>query len=256
MVGLPLSMFAFSLVAILITSTAAAVYQVSPNDLWSPDALVRALGNPAIVVLGSLIIVLANFSTNVAANMVGPALDFTNAFPRAIDFRIGVMIVMAIGTILLPWRLLESPESYVFVWLGFYGGVTGAIGGVMVADYWILKNTHLNVPQLFMQEGRYWYNSGFNLRALAAFGIGAFFAVGGAYSPVVDGVKTGPFPEQGFIPILQNLYDYNWLASFFIGFVVYLLLSSPLISKRKEEQTINFPEIVPEIVPETKGALH
>ncbi|MCQ9342328.1 NCS1 family nucleobase:cation symporter-1 [Corynebacterium kozikiae] len=252
MVGLPLSMFAFSLVAILITSTAAAVYQVSPNDLWSPDALVRALGNPAIVVLGSLIIVLANFSTNVAANMVGPALDFTNAFPRVIDFRIGVMIVMTIGTILLPWRLLESPESYVFVWLGFYGGVTGAIGGVMVADYWILKNTHLNVPQLFMQEGRYWYNSGFNHRALTAFGIGAFFAVGGAYSPVVDGVKTGPFPEHGFIPILQKLYDYNWLASFFIGFVVYLLLSFPLISKRKEEQTINFPQTVPE----TKGALH
>ncbi|MDN6431785.1 NCS1 family nucleobase:cation symporter-1 [Corynebacterium flavescens] len=239
-IGLPLSMFAFSLIAVLVTSTAAAVFQVDPTSLWSPDALVATLGNPVVVVIGALIIVLANFSTNVAANMAGPALDMTNAFPKWINLRVGVCLVMLIGTCMFPWRLLSNPESYVFVWLGFYGGVTGAIGGVMVVDYWLLKNANLDVPALFTPGSKYWYRQGFNIKALLAFVIGAFFAVAGAYSPEVDGAKTGPFPVEGFIPIFKTLYDYNWVVSFGVGFAVYLLLNVTKLAKRGQEVTVPF----------------
>lgn len=239
-IGLPTSMFAFSMVAILVTSTAAVVFKVDPTSLWSPDALVGTLGNPIVVVIGSLIIVLANFSTNVAANMVGPALDMTNAFPKVIDFRRGVFLVMVLGTIMLPWKLLSNPESYVFVWLGFYGGITGAIGGIMVVDYWILRKTNLDVPALFVPGSKYWYTGGFNIKAIVAFLVGAFFAVGGAYSPVSDGVKSGPFPADGFVPFLTVFYDYNWLVSFAVGLLVYLVLNLASLHKREAEVTVPF----------------
>lgn len=239
-IGLPLSMFSFCLVAILVTSTAAVVYNVEPGSLWSPDALVSTLGNPIVVVIGSLVIVLANFSTNVAANMVGPALDFSNAFPSWLNFRKGVIIVMAIGSLVLPWRLLASPEAYVFVWLGFYGGITGAIGGIMVVDYWLLKKTNLNVPDLFRHAGQYTYTAGINPKALIAFIIGAFFAVGGAYSPVVDGVQSGPFPEEGFIPVLRVAYDFNWVVSFAIGMAAYLILNLNQLKHRNSHETVPF----------------
>ena len=254
-IGLPLSMFAFSLVAVLVTSTAAAVYKVDPSSLWSPDALVAALGNPLVVIIGSFIIVLANFSTNVAANMVGPALDFSNAFPSWLNFRKGVIIVMTIGSLMLPWRLLASPEAYVFVWLGFYGGITCAIGGIMVIDYWVLKKTNLNVPDLFNYSGQYAYNAGINLKALAAFIIGAFFAVGGAYSPVVDGAKTGPFPEFGFIPFLQVAYDFNWVVSFVVGMAVYLLLNLNELPKRQRHRTVPFTVASTSEAPESPEAI-
>lgn len=244
-IGLPASMLAFSFLSVLVTSTAAVVFNVAPGGLWSPDALVATLGNPIVVVIGSLIIVLANFSTNVSANMVGPALDMANAVPGLINFRRGVITVMILGSCILPWRLLESPEAYVFVWLGFYGGITGAIGGIMVADYWIVRKTNINVPALFQEGSQYWYRKGFNMKAVIAFAVGAFFAVGGAYSPVVDGAKTGPFPEHGFVALLQPVYDYNWLASFVIGMITYVLLNIPEISKRNTYETVPFPEASP-----------
>lgn len=241
--GLPTSMLAFSLLAVLTTSIAAYVFDVLPDTLWSPDALVAVLGNPAVVVIGALIITLANFSTNVAANMVGPALDFTNIFPRYISRSTGVILVMVIGTCMLPWKLLASPESYIFVWLGFYGGVTGAIGGILIADYWLMRRTKLNVPALFLREGEYTYNKGWNMKAVIAFIAGAIAAVGGAYSDIVDGVATGPFPEHGFIPILQPLYDYNWVVSFVVGMAVYLLLNVPNMGYFKTVKDIPFPEV-------------
>lgn len=79
--------------------------------------------------------------------------------------------------------------------------------------------------------------------ALIAMGmnwIQAVFAVGGAYSPVVAGVKTGPFPEFGFIPFLQVAYDFNWVVSFIVGMVVYLLLNLNELPKRQQHQTIPF----------------
>lgn len=241
-IGLPASMFVFSLLAVLTTSVAAYVFDVLPETLWSPDALIAALGSPVVVVIGALIITLANFSTNVAANMVGPALDFTNVFPRFLSRGAGVVAVMVIGTCMLPWRLLESPESYVFVWLGFYGGITGAIGGIVIADYWILRRTKLNIPALFHRDGEYSYSGGWNLYAVIAFLTGTVFAIGGAYSAVVDGVPTGPFPEQGLIPWLQPLYDYNWVVSFVVGMAVYLLLNLSNLSYFRGTRDVAFPD--------------
>lgn len=107
------------------------------------------------------------------------------------------MIAVSLGTLFLPWKLLSSPESYVFVWLGFYGGVMGAVGGALVADYWLVRKTELRVPDLFKLEGHYHFTSGWNVRAVIATALGVLIAVGGAYSTVgPDGVKTGPFPSE------------------------------------------------------------
>ncbi|MDN6226992.1 MULTISPECIES: NCS1 family nucleobase:cation symporter-1 [Actinomycetes] len=223
--GLPTSMLAFSVLAIFVTSLAAVVFDTTPDKLWSPDALVNTLGNPVVVIFGAFLIVLANFSTNVAANMVGPALDITNSFPKYMTFRLGLIIVTALGVFIMPWKLLANADSYVYVWLGFYGGITGAVGGVVVADYWLVKKTSLKIVDLFRIQGEYTYFRGWNLKALAAFIVGAVAGVGGAYSPISDGVKSGPFPEHGFIPPFQPLYDYNWVVSFLVGMAVYILLN-------------------------------
>jgi NCS1 family nucleobase:cation symporter-1 len=94
-----------------------------------------ALG--VIVVLLSLITLgVATLSVNVAANIVSPSYDFSNAWPKRISFRTGGLITGVIGILLQPWNLYNDPNSYIFTWLGTYGGATGAIAGVLIADYW------------------------------------------------------------------------------------------------------------------------
>lgn len=225
--GLPSTMLVVSLMAIVATSLAAQHYGVAPSDLWNPDELVSHFGSSIAVIIGALAIVVSSVQTNMAANLVSPALDFANALPKLITFRRGVLISVLLGTLVLPWKLLSSPEAYVFVWLGFYGGMMGAVGGVLVADYWLVRKTELRVPDLFVHGGHYHFTRGWNVRAVIATAVGAFVAVGGAYSSVgEDGQKTGPFPVDGVVPLLRPLYDFNWVVAFLVAMAVYWLLAA------------------------------
>ncbi|ABK74201.1 NCS1 family nucleobase:cation symporter-1 [Mycolicibacterium smegmatis] len=236
--GLPTTMLVVSLMAIIATSLAAQHYGVPAGDLWNPDVLVSHFGSRIAVFVGALAIVVSSVQTNMAANLVSPALDFANALPKLITFRRGVVVSVALGTLLLPWKLLASPETYVFVWLGFYGGIMGAVGGVLVSDYWLARKTELRVPELFTLEGHYHFTRGWNVRAVIATAVGAFVAVGGAYSALgPDGKKTGPFPADGVVPLLRPLYDYNWVVAFLVAMFVYWLLAA---HRRKRHSTVPF----------------
>ena len=143
----------------------------------------------------------ATLSTNIAANVVSPSYDFSNLWPSKISFRTGGLITGVIGILIFPWELLANSSLYIFTWLGTYGGATGAIAGVLIADYWLIRRTHLNLKDLYTADGIYRYASGWNWRAVVALLVGIVFAIGGSYSTIgADGKSTGPFPADGIIP--------------------------------------------------------
>ena len=111
-----------------------------------------------------------------------------------------------------------------FPWLGFYGGLLGAVAGVLIADYWLVRRSELRLADLYRRGGACRYNGGWNWRALVALGVGALLAVGGAWS--VPG--QGPFPQGGLIPVLKPLYNYNWVVGFAVALVLYWGLTEAL----------------------------
>jgi NCS1 family nucleobase:cation symporter-1 len=163
----------------------------------------------------------ATLSVNVAANTVSPSYDFSNLLPKLVSFRTGGIITGVIGILIQPWRLLANPHVYIFVWLGFYGGLLGAVAGVLIADYWLVRRTELSLPDLYRRGGAYWYAGGWNWRGLVAFGVGALLAVGGAWSAP----GQGPFPQDGLIPFLKPLYNYNWVVGFGAAMLLYFVFS-------------------------------
>jgi len=116
---------------------------------------------------------------------------------------------------------LTNPHIYIFVWLGFYGGLLGAVAGVLIADYLLIRRTELRLADLYRPHGAYWYSGGWNWRAVVASTAGALLAVGGAWSAP----GNGPFPAGGLIPALKPLYDYNWVVGFAVALVLYLGLT-------------------------------
>jgi NCS1 family nucleobase:cation symporter-1 len=170
----------------------------------------------------------ATVSVNVAANVVSPSYDFSNLAPKLISFRVGGLITGVVGVALQPWRLLSNPHVYIYTWLGFYGGLIAAVSGVLVAGYWVLCRTQLNLADLYREHGSYWYQAGWSWIAVAATVVGAGLAVGGAYSAP----GQGPFPADGLVPLLKPLYNYGWVVGFAAGFAVYLSLSA-LDGKRR-----------------------
>jgi len=217
--GLPTTMTLFPLLAVLTTSASQVVYGTA---IWDPVALTGKFSNPIVIVLALFTLAVATLSVNVAANTVSPSYDFSNAWPKRISFRTGGLITGIIGIAIQPWNLYNDPHSYIFTWLGTYGGATGAIAGVLIADYWFIRNKTLKLADLYRSNGAYSYSNGWNWRAVVALLVGIVFAIGGSYTPAG---ASGPFPADGIIPIFKPLADYSWVVGLAVSFVVYWVLA-------------------------------
>jgi NCS1 family nucleobase:cation symporter-1 len=227
LLGLPTTMTLFAILAVLTASATVIVYG---EAIFDPVALVGRFDNAIVILVALFAVMLATLTTNVAANLVSPSYDFSNTFPKLISFRTGGIITAIIGVLIQPWYLISNPEVYIFTWLGFYGGATGAIAGVLIADYWWLRRTTLRLADLYRTDGgAYKYAAGWNWRAVVALVVGAVLAVGGAYT--ASGTQ-GPFPADGIIPFLKPLYDYSWVVGLVAAFLIYMVLT--MISPMRE----------------------
>ena len=204
-VALPTTMVVFAAMGILITSAAVVVFpNMKHEDAWDPVKLVSQFSQPLVVAVSMFTVVVATLSVNIAANVVSPANDFANAFPRWISFRTGGLITGIIGILMQPWKLLADPSGYIFSWLLGYSGGLGSIAGVLIADYWVIRRKELNLGDLYRTRGVY---TGWNWRAVVATLLGCFFAWIGL-----------------IIPSLRALYDYAWFVGFGVAFVVHWAL--------------------------------
>jgi NCS1 family nucleobase:cation symporter-1 len=219
--GLPLTMTAFSFVGIAVT---AATIVVFGRAIWNPVELVTMLTGdiPALLILAMIVIAIAQISTNMAANVVSPSFDFSNLAPKYISFKTGGMITAIIGIISFPWVLLETAGAYIFTWLVGYGSLLGAIGAVMIADYWILRRRQLSLADLYKHEGRYAYSGGWNWRAVAAVFIGVIPVLPGFFKAATTPNFAGVFENPTFI---EGLYNYGLFFTFFVAGLAYLLLN-------------------------------
>ncbi|NKQ53865.1 NCS1 family nucleobase:cation symporter-1 [Amycolatopsis sp. K13G38] len=235
LLGLPTTMTFIAIVAILTTSGGQVLYG---QAIWDPARLADRFSSPVVVVIALIALVLATVSANLAANVVSPSYDFSNAFPKRITFALGGLICGIVGIVIMPWKLYSDPSIYIFTWLGFYGGILGAVAGVLVAGYWVLRRRKLDLAALYTEKGRYWFRAGWSWQAIVATLVGAVLAVGGAYTAPGS---SGPFPADGLIPFLKPVYDYSWVAGLVGGFVVYLALTLPGRAPEEVEETREQP---------------
>lgn len=203
-VGLPTTMTLFAMMGIVITSAGAHVFG---KAAWGPVQLVSQIQNPWVVAVGMFTIGVATISVNIAANVVSPANDFANAWPKRIDFKTGGLITGILGVLIQPWRLLNDPTAYIFDWLGFYAGGLGAVAGVLAWDYWVVRRTELELAELYRPHGRYRYAGGWSPAALVATAFGCFLAWGGK-----------------LLPFMAPLLPYGWFVGFGGAALAYALL--------------------------------
>jgi nucleobase:cation symporter-1, NCS1 family len=215
--GLPLTMTSFAFIGVAVTSATVVVFG---EAIWDPVALIARIGSPLTIILGASIILLAQLTTNMAANVVSPANDFSSLAPRRISYVTGGLMTAALGILMMPWKLYADAAAYIFTWLIGYSSLMGAIGGILIADYWVLRRQRLSVEDLFQEQGRYTYVNGVNPRAMIALVV--------AMAPVIPGflrAATTPGGQVADPTMLDTLYTYAWFVTFALGGGVYLALS-------------------------------
>lgn len=203
-VALPTTMTLYSLIGILVTSATVVIYGTA---IWDPVQLLSRFHSPVAVIISLLAILLATLNVNIGANVVSPANDFSNLWPRRISFRFGGVITCFMGIALMPWKLLANYKTFILGWLGGYAAFLGPVAGIMICDYFLIRKTTLALDDLYLRDGLYEYFRGFNWRALAALGLGAGTALAGLV-----------------VPPMRTLYDYSWFVGFAVSFGSYYAL--------------------------------
>jgi nucleobase:cation symporter-1, NCS1 family len=202
--GLPVAMALYTFVGIAVTSASAVLFG---HAIWNPIELIGAFHQPVVAFIAMIGILVATLNVNIGANVVSPSNDFSNLYPRLISFRTGGLITGFLGLAMCPWKLLATPDAYIFGWLVGYSGLLGPVAGIMVADYFLIRGTELDVNSLYHRDGCYYYTRGVNPRAMIALALGVGIALIGV-----------------FVKPLHFLYDYAWFVGFFTAGILYLAM--------------------------------
>ncbi|EQD77383.1 Permease for cytosine/purines, uracil, thiamine, allantoin, partial [mine drainage metagenome] len=130
--------------------------------IWNPVEPGRTHdGSDVLVAL--LVLLVDTISVNLAANLVGPAFDFSALWPRRISYRTGGYVTAVVAVAMMPWKILASTHGYILTWLDGYSALLGAVAGILIVDYYVVRRRAIDVEALYRgQGGRYHYWRGWN----------------------------------------------------------------------------------------------
>ena len=215
-IGLPTTMTAFAFIGVAVTSATIVIFG---EPIWDPVVLVARIGGAGTIIFAALVVLAAQLTTNMAANVVSPSNDFSNLAPRRISYVTGGLITAVLGVLMMPWKLYSDAAAYIFTWLLGYSSLMGAIGGILIVDYWVIRRQELFVDELFKEEGEYTYTRGVNWCAMAAL-FGAILPVVPGFARAL-GVPGGAVADPMFF---DTLYSYAWFVTFGLSALIYYAL--------------------------------
>lgn len=204
--GLPLTMFLFAALGVVMTAASEKLVGVTVSD---PVSLIGHIQSPGWVALAMALIIIATLSTNTAANIVSPTNDFQNIAPKLINRTTAVILTGLVGLALMAHELLKklgllvsdvSLETVYSNWLLGYSSLLGPIAGIMVVDYFVIRQQKLDLAGLY-RDGVY---PAWNWKGFIAFGVPVALTL----------LSLGSSAFSWF-------YDFGWFTGSLLGAVIY-----------------------------------
>ena len=185
--GLVGNIVLFSFIALMVTGGAIVVFG---KPLTSPTEMVAEVDNLLLTVVAAFAFFTATVGINMVANFIPPAYDLANLVPSKINFRMGGLITAVAGFVLAVLWVGVISKLGIFPFVNTLGAVLAPVYGIMIVDYYVIKKEQIDIEQLFTSEpgGKYYYDGGWNKRALIAFAIAAVFAVMTVWVPALSGL--------------------------------------------------------------------
>lgn len=141
---------------------------------WNPIEVVQQIATGWVMVMILLLVILAQWSTNTASNLIPASLTFVNAGASInLSYTWGVILAGVVGTLFQPWIILEQ----LFRFLGYSGAIMSAVAGVIICDYYILRKRRLHVKDLYRQDGQFTFHRGVNVAGMLAWLISSVIAI-------------------------------------------------------------------------------
>jgi len=187
------SLIALPLTEAFMIMIGAAAFMVAGSS--NPVIALQETASGWMLAMLLLMIVLTQWSTNTAANVIPAAAIFSNVLGPRVSNVIAVFVVGIVGTIIQPWSVYEILTQALLL----FGAVLSAISGVLVVDYYLLRKRRVNVKELYQNDGQYKFHGGVNLVGFIAWVLGGIVAI--------------------------IFMDYSFIVGFVVAGIVYYLLA-------------------------------
>lgn len=198
-------LFAVASIAIIVGSEIAF-----GTPIWNVLDVVARFDGTFAIAISVLTLCLTTLSVNVTGNIVPAGYQLASLFPKTLTFKSGAIIAAIVGILVMPWKLMENATS-IFTFLNIIGGILAPVTGIMLAQYFIISKTKIDLNALYdAEKGRYYYTKGFNIKAIV--------------TTIVAGVIC---LIGNFVPVLKPLYDMSWFVGIITAFILYTALESP-----------------------------
>ncbi len=208
----------FSFITLMITGGTIAIFG---EYIAEPTAMVAKVDNLLLTVIAALAFFAATVGINMVANFIPPAYDLANLIPSKINFRTGGLITAGFGFVIGGLWVAVITQMGLFPFVNTLGAILAPVFGIMIADYYIIKKQQLNVDALFddSPESEYHYNGGFNRKAILAWLVSGYIAVGSVWSNILV------FGLGDFFANLGGGGGYAWIIGASLGALVHLGIS-------------------------------
>ncbi len=186
--GLVGNIVVFSFIALIVTGGAVVVFG---ETLTNPTDMVERVGSLPLTIVAAFAFFTATVGINMVANFIPPAYDLANLAPGKINFRSGGLITAIAGFILAVLWVSVISRIGIFPFVNTLGAILAPVYGIMIVDYYLIKKQQIDIQQLFSTDpgGQYYYNRGWNRRALAALAIAAVFAIATVWHHALAGLS-------------------------------------------------------------------
>ena len=210
---LNLLIFSFLAISLVIGSNVFFEKNLIPIDrlLTNPTDIVGKIDNTLLTFIALLFILVASGSTNLIANYVPSQNSIINFFPNKFSQKSSGILIIFLGLIFAVfWDPLLSKIG-ILSFVDTIGSFFGPIAGIMIVDYYVIKNKKIINKDIFSsnKDGAYYYSNGWHIKSIYSLLIGFIFASVTIWNPE-----------------FRFLQPFSWIIGAVFSSITYYLLAS------------------------------
>ena len=178
--------------------------------LTSPNDIIGKFDNLTITIIALLFIIVASISTNLVSNFIPSQYSLINFIPSKLNLKSSSFIIGLLGFVVSIFWLSLISQIGILSFVDTFAAFFGPLFGVIIADYYLIKNKELSNYDIYSVdgEGLYFYSGGWHIKGVYSLFIGFIFS-----SSTIWNVN------------LMFLQTYSWIIGAFVSWITYYLLA-------------------------------
>ncbi len=212
--SLILNLIIFSFLSVFIVTGSDVFLNQKFSDMdrifTNPTDIIGKFDSLQITIVVLFFIIVASASTNLAANYIPSQYSLINFAPSKLSLRSASYLISFCGLLIAIFWLTILSQIGILSFIDTFGAFFGPLFGVIIADYYLIKNQELSNKDLYSidEESAYYYSGGWHIKGVYSLIIGFIFSASTIWNTN-----------------LMFLQSYAWIIGAFVAWITYYLLA-------------------------------